>query len=127
MRRSTWGEAEHRVIDAFVAARLLTSDAMGDDVAIEVAHEALFRQWPAVAAGDRSARRRPAAARRAGTLSSVLGALRAQGLLPSARRATGARATVGGSPRRCGRRVAVGPRVPGPLNPLGPRRVGAPV
>ncbi|MGH8888096.1 MAG: hypothetical protein ACRDYX_23695, partial [Egibacteraceae bacterium] len=34
------------MVDGFVAARLLTSDAEGDDAVVEVAHEALFRQWP---------------------------------------------------------------------------------
>ncbi|MGH8886638.1 MAG: AAA family ATPase [Egibacteraceae bacterium] len=46
VRRSTLTDAECGVVDAFVAARLLTSDAEGDDAVIEVAHEALFRQWP---------------------------------------------------------------------------------
>jgi hypothetical protein len=46
VQRSTLGPQERRVVDAFVAARLLTSDAAGDDAVIEVAHEALFRQWP---------------------------------------------------------------------------------
>ncbi len=46
VQRSTLIDAERRVIDAFVAARLLTSDAEGDDAVVEVAHEALFRQWP---------------------------------------------------------------------------------
>jgi energy-coupling factor transporter ATP-binding protein EcfA2 len=39
-------DSERRVVDAFVTARLLTSNAMGDGAVIEVAHEALFRQWP---------------------------------------------------------------------------------
>lgn len=43
--------AERRVVDAFVDARLLVSGASGDDPATgtasaQVAHEALFRQWP---------------------------------------------------------------------------------
>ena len=44
--RSTLSDEECRVVDAFIAARLLTSDAEGEDAVIEVAHEALFRQWP---------------------------------------------------------------------------------
>ena len=46
VRRSILNDAQRKVVDAFVAARLLTSDAAGDDAAIAVAHEALFRQWP---------------------------------------------------------------------------------
>ena len=46
VRRSVLGEAEQKVVDAFIDARLLTSDTDGDDAVIEVAHEALFRQWP---------------------------------------------------------------------------------
>jgi WD40 repeat protein len=37
---------DRQVVDAFVAARLLTSDVVGHDAVVEVAHEALFRQWP---------------------------------------------------------------------------------
>jgi WD40 repeat protein len=46
VRRSALDEAEGLVVDAFINARLLTSDAVGNDAVIEVAHEALFRQWP---------------------------------------------------------------------------------
>ena len=45
VRRSMLTDAECRVVDAFVDARLLTSDTSGDDTIIQVAHEALFRQW----------------------------------------------------------------------------------
>jgi WD40 repeat protein len=45
VRRSTLSDTERQIVDAFVAARLLTTDAAGTDVVIEVAHEALFRQW----------------------------------------------------------------------------------
>ncbi len=45
VRRSDLNESEHRIVEAFVEARLLTSDAAGHDATIEVAHEALFRQW----------------------------------------------------------------------------------
>ncbi len=45
VRRSTLSDAERRVVDTFVTARLLTSDAEGGDAVIEVAHEALFRRW----------------------------------------------------------------------------------
>jgi WD40 repeat protein len=44
--RSALSDAERIVVDAFIAARLLTSDAAGEDAVINVAHEALFRQWP---------------------------------------------------------------------------------
>lgn len=45
VRRSTLNDAERQVVDAFIAARLLTSDADGDDAIVEVSHEALFRHW----------------------------------------------------------------------------------
>jgi len=45
MHRNALSDTERRVVDAFVAARLLTSDAAGADAVVEVAHEALFRQW----------------------------------------------------------------------------------
>jgi WD40 repeat protein len=38
-------DAQWRVAEAFLAARLLTSDGHGDDATLEVAHEALFRSW----------------------------------------------------------------------------------
>ncbi|HXM57336.1 MAG TPA: WD40 repeat domain-containing protein [Candidatus Dormibacteraeota bacterium] len=46
VRRSALGEGERRIVDAFIVARLLTSDADGDDAVVHVAHEALFRRWP---------------------------------------------------------------------------------
>jgi hypothetical protein len=53
-RRSAWNDdAEARkLVDAFVEARLLVADrgsAVGDDPVIEVAHEALLREWPRLA------------------------------------------------------------------------------
>ncbi len=45
VQRSALTEAQWRVVQAFIAARLLTSDADGDDAILEVAHEALFRHW----------------------------------------------------------------------------------
>ena len=45
VRRSALSDAQWRVVQAFIAARLLTSAAEGDDVILEVAHEALFRHW----------------------------------------------------------------------------------
>ncbi|MGH4010373.1 MAG: hypothetical protein ACRDTH_19805 [Pseudonocardiaceae bacterium] len=45
VRRSTLTEPQWRVVQAFIAARLLTSDTDGDDAILEVAHEALFRSW----------------------------------------------------------------------------------
>jgi WD40 repeat protein len=45
VRRRTLTVSERRVTEAFVAARLLVSDAEGDDVVLDVAHEALFYQW----------------------------------------------------------------------------------
>ena len=37
---------ERRVAEAFVEARLLTRDTARTEITIQVAHEALFRQWP---------------------------------------------------------------------------------
>jgi WD40 repeat protein len=45
VRRSALTDAQWPVVEAFIAARLLTSLAEGDDVVLEVAHEALFRRW----------------------------------------------------------------------------------
>ncbi len=45
VRRSTLTDTQWRVAEAFIAARLLTSDEDGDDAVLEVAHEALFRHW----------------------------------------------------------------------------------
>jgi hypothetical protein len=45
VRRSALSDAQWRVVQALIAARLLTSAAEGDDVILEVAHEALFRHW----------------------------------------------------------------------------------
>jgi WD40 repeat protein len=36
---------EHRIVQFFIDARLLTTDAAGDQPYVQVAHEALFRQW----------------------------------------------------------------------------------
>jgi hypothetical protein len=43
--RSTLMDAQWRVAEAFITARLLTSDGNGDDAILDVAHEALFRHW----------------------------------------------------------------------------------
>ncbi|MBS1872362.1 MAG: SUMF1/EgtB/PvdO family nonheme iron enzyme [Acidobacteria bacterium] len=53
-RRSAWAEdsLEGKLVDAFVEARLLVADrggASGGDPVIEVAHEALLREWPRLA------------------------------------------------------------------------------
>ncbi|HEY6423669.1 MAG TPA: hypothetical protein VIY28_10575 [Pseudonocardiaceae bacterium] len=45
VRRSALTDAQWPVVQAFIAARLLTSAAAGDDAILEVAHEALFRHW----------------------------------------------------------------------------------
>jgi WD40 repeat protein len=56
------GDPERRVVDAFIGARLLTSDAEAGDAVVQVAHEALFRLWPplrqAVDAGAEALRQR---------------------------------------------------------------------
>ncbi len=43
--RGTLTEAQWRIAEAFIAARLLTSHTHNDDAILEVAHEALFRHW----------------------------------------------------------------------------------
>jgi energy-coupling factor transporter ATP-binding protein EcfA2 len=45
VQRSALTDTQRRVAEAFIAARLLTSAAKGDDATLEVAHEALFRHW----------------------------------------------------------------------------------
>jgi WD40 repeat protein len=45
VRRSALTDAQWRVAEAFIAARLLTSAVEGGDAVLEVAHEALFRRW----------------------------------------------------------------------------------
>ena len=45
VRRSALTEAQSRVAEEFITARLLTSHEDGDDAVLEVAHEALFRSW----------------------------------------------------------------------------------
>jgi hypothetical protein len=44
--RSHLTEVENSVVQAFVEARLLKSDRGDHEVTVEVAHEALLRQWP---------------------------------------------------------------------------------
>ena len=43
--RSELKESEFTVVEAFIEARLLISDGVGSDAIIQVAHEAIFRQW----------------------------------------------------------------------------------
>jgi hypothetical protein len=45
VRRHVLTEIQRQVAEAFIAARLLTSDNGGDDATLQVAHEALFRSW----------------------------------------------------------------------------------
>jgi WD40 repeat protein len=47
--RAAFDPDEQVVVDAFVDARLLRSDGGGDGATVEVAHEALLRQWPPLA------------------------------------------------------------------------------
>jgi WD40 repeat protein len=44
-RRATLSETENGIVDAFLAARLLKADGDGEEATVEVAHEALLRQW----------------------------------------------------------------------------------
>ncbi|MGH3693309.1 MAG: NACHT and WD repeat domain-containing protein [Pseudonocardiaceae bacterium] len=43
--RSVLTDAQWRIAEAFIAARLLISHTDGDDAILEVTHEALFRHW----------------------------------------------------------------------------------
>jgi WD40 repeat protein len=45
VQRSTLTNIQWQVTEAFLAARLLTSDGDGGDAILEVTHEALFRSW----------------------------------------------------------------------------------
>jgi hypothetical protein len=45
VQRNALTDAQRRVAEAFIAARLLTSTADDGDAILEVAHEALFRSW----------------------------------------------------------------------------------
>jgi WD40 repeat protein len=45
VRRSALTDAQWRIAEAFIAARLLSSAAEGDDAVLEVTHEALFQRW----------------------------------------------------------------------------------
>jgi WD40 repeat protein len=44
--RGSLSAAEDAVVQTFVDARLLTSNRQGQETVVEVAHEALLRQWP---------------------------------------------------------------------------------
>ena len=44
--RRALGSRESQIVDAFIEARLLTSNQIEGDSVVEVAHEALLRQWP---------------------------------------------------------------------------------
>ena len=46
LRRAELSPDEWVIIDAFVDARLLTTSGEGDEATVQVAHEALLRQWP---------------------------------------------------------------------------------
>ncbi len=46
----------HEVVDAFIAARLLTTNEIAGTTTIEVSHEALIREWPRLAGWLREAR-----------------------------------------------------------------------
>jgi len=43
--RSQLDQDEQFIIEAFIRARLIVSDAYGSDVTLEVAHEAMFQHW----------------------------------------------------------------------------------
>ena len=49
LARATFRGQQNAVVDAFVDARLLTSTELDGESVIEVAHEALLRQWPPLA------------------------------------------------------------------------------
>jgi hypothetical protein len=45
VRRATLSQTENAIADAFLSARLLKTDGDGEEATLEVAHEALLRQW----------------------------------------------------------------------------------
>ena len=45
VQRSTLTTTRQRVVEVFITARLITSQEEGDEVILQVAHEALFRGW----------------------------------------------------------------------------------
>jgi energy-coupling factor transporter ATP-binding protein EcfA2 len=45
VRLATLSQPENAVVDAFLSARLLKADGNGEEATVEVAHEALLRQW----------------------------------------------------------------------------------
>ena len=65
---------ERQVIDAFLEARLLASGEHDGEAIIEVAHEALLRQWPPLADAIERHRDEPAPARRTRARRRRLGA-----------------------------------------------------
>src|SRR5581483_2695966 len=46
VHRRDLGRDDDEIVQAFIEARLLTSDGVGDDAVAEVAHEALLTGWP---------------------------------------------------------------------------------
>lgn len=44
--RASLDNQQAAVVDAFIAARLLTTSAASDEILVEVTHEALFNHWP---------------------------------------------------------------------------------
>jgi WD40 repeat protein len=49
LRRAAFSGAEEEIVLAFIEARLLTSAEVDGESVVEVAHEALLRQWPPLA------------------------------------------------------------------------------
>jgi WD40 repeat protein/energy-coupling factor transporter ATP-binding protein EcfA2 len=46
VERNRLTESESAIVQAFIDARLVTSNRTGEEITVEVAHEALLRQWP---------------------------------------------------------------------------------
>jgi WD40 repeat protein/energy-coupling factor transporter ATP-binding protein EcfA2 len=57
LRRSLLGNDEDAIAQAFIDARLLNSSGTGDETTVQVAHEALLRQWPPLRKAIEASRR----------------------------------------------------------------------
>jgi WD40 repeat protein len=57
LRRSLLGDDEDDIAQAFIDARLLNATGTGDETTIQVAHEALLRQWPPLRKAIEASRR----------------------------------------------------------------------
>jgi hypothetical protein len=124
VRRSAMTDAQWRIAEAFIAARLLSSAAEEDDTIVEVTHEALFRTS---ATSYRGIRRPTSLACRLGTVGQGLGRRWPPGRLPAPRRTAESRPALGCLGRGSGDRSCSRGGVSGLLQPSRPCHHGTPV